>query len=184
MTTNSINSKTFKGLYNEAKKRSTNTLSAGCKTFARLYGNQAANAELLAFGVVDKKWTKQQIKKFTDICRDKDLVFKICKHCLPNIDGTFVSFTVQETTILATGEKDVKSDKWLKEKPFGGETFKPFGFNTTPVELKGKPRYVVAENDTYKRISVSVECAKFSDTLIAKCIAAYIDLADEIKAKL
>lgn len=184
MTTNSINSKTFKGLYNEAKKRSTNTLSAGCKTFARLYGNQAANAELLAFGVVDKKWTKQQIKKFTDICRDKDLVFKICKHCLPNIDGTFVSFTVQETTILATGEKDVKSDKWLKEKPFGGETFKPFGFNTTPVELKGKPRYVVAENDTYKRISVSVECIKFGDTLIAKCIAAYIDLADEIKAKL
>ena len=184
MNTNDLNSKTFKSLYNEAKKRSTSTLSAGCKTFARLYGNNAANAELLAFGVVDKKWTKLQIKEFTDICRDKDLVFKICKHCLPNIDGTFVSFTVQETTILATGEKDTKSDKWLKEKPFAGETFKPFGFNTTPVELKGKPRYVVAENDTYKRISVSVECIKFGDTLIAKCIAAYIDLADEIKAKL
>lgn len=179
-----INSKTFKGLYNEAKKRSTSTLSAGCKTFARLYGNQAANAELLAFGVVDKKWTKQQIKEFTEICKSKDLVFKICKACLPNIDGTFVSFTVQETTILATGEKDVKSDKWLKEKPLGGETFKPFGFNTTPVELKGKPRYVVAENDTYKRISVSVECIKFSDILIAKCIAAYLDLADDLKAKL
>ena len=178
-----IKSKEFKRLYNEAKKRSTSTLSAGCKTFARLYGNNAANAELLAFGVVDKKWTKQQIKEFTEICRDKVLVFKICKHCLPNIDGTFVSFTVQETTILATGEKDTKSDKWLKEKPFGGETFKPFGFNVNPVELKGKPRYVVVENDTYKRISVSVECTKFNDTLIAKCIAAYLDLSDEIKAK-
>ena len=183
MTTNSINSKNFKALYNEAKKRSTNTLSSGVKTFARLYGNQAANAELLAFGVVDKKWTKLQIKEFTDICRDKDLIFRICKHCLPNIDGTFVSFTVQETTILATGEKDTKSDKWLKEKPFAGEMFKPFGFNVTPVELKGKPRYIVAENDTYKRISVSVECTKFSDTQIAKCIAAYLDLAEEIKAK-
>ena len=182
MTT--INSKTFRGLYNEAKKRSTSTLSAGCKTFARLYGNQAANAELLAFGVVDKKWTKQQIKEFTEICKDKDLIFRICKHCLPNIDGTFVSFAIQETTILATGEKEQKSDKWMKEKPFGGETFKPFGFNSETVALKGKPRYVVAENDTYKRISVSVECAKFSDILIAKCIAAYIDLADEIKAKL
>ena len=179
-----INSKDFKGLYREARKRSISTLSAGVKTFARLYGNQAANAELLAFGVVDKKWTGAQIKEFTEICKSKDLVFKICKHCLPNIDGTFVSFAVQETTILATGEKDVKSDKWLKEKPFSGETFKPFGFNVNPVELKGKPRYVVAENDTYKRISVSVECAKFGDTLIAKCIAAYLDLADEIKAKL
>lgn len=183
MTTNSINSKTFKGLYNEARKRSTSTLSAGCKTFARLYGNNAANAELLAFGVVDKKWTKLQIKEFTDICRDKDLIFRICKRCLPNIDGTFVSFAIQETTILATGEKDVKSDKWLKEKPFGGETFKPFGFNSETVALKGKPRYVVAENDTYKRVSVSVECTKFTDTLIAKCIVAYLDLADEIKAK-
>lgn len=183
MTTNSINSKTFKGLYNEAKKRSTSTLSAGVKTFARLYGNNAANAELLAFGVVDKKWTKLQIKEFTDICRDKDLIFRICKRCLPNIDGTFVSFAIQETTILATGEKDVKSDKWLKEKPFGGETFKPFGFNSETVALKGKPRYVIAENDTYKRVSVSVECAKFTDTLIAKCIVAYLDLADEIKAK-
>lgn len=183
MTTNSINSKTFKGLYNEARKRSTSTLSAGCKTFARLYGNNAANAELLAFGVVDKKWTKLQIKEFTDICRDKDLMFRICKRCLPNIDGTFVSFAIQETTILATGEKETKSDKWLKEKPFGGETFKPFGFNSETVALKGKPRYVIAENDTYKRVSVSVECAKFTDTLIAKCIVAYLDLADEIKAK-
>lgn len=183
MTTNSINSKSFKALHNEAKKRSTSTLSAGVKTFARLYGNQAANAELLAFGLVDKKWTKQQIKEFTEICKYKDLVFKICKACLPNIDGTFVSFAIQETTILATGEKDVKSDKWLKEKPFGGETFKPFGFNSETVALKGKPRYVVAENDTYKRVSVSVECAKFTDTLIAKCIVAYLDLADEIKAK-
>ena len=183
MTTNSINSKTFKGLYSEARKRSTSTLSAGVKTFARLYGNQAANAELLAFGVVDKKWTKQQIKKFTEICKDKDLILRICKNCLPNIDGTFVSFTTQETTILATGEKDVKSDKWLKEKPFSGETFKPFGFNTTPVKLKGKPRYVVSENDTYKRVSVSVGCTKFSDTLIAKCTIAYLDLSDEIKAK-
>lgn len=183
MKTTDLNSKTFKGLYNEAKKRSTSTLSAGCKTFARLYGNNAANAELLAFGVVDKKWTKQQIREFTDICRDKDLIFRICKRCLPNIDGTFVSFAIQETTILATGEKDVKSDKWLKEKPFGGETFKPFGFNSETVALKGKPRYVIAENDTYKRVSVSVECAKFTDTLIAKCIVAYLDLADEIKAK-
>lgn len=183
MTTTNLNSKTFRGLYNEARKRSTSTLSAGCKTFARLYGNNAANAELLAFGVVDKKWTKLQIKEFTDICRDKDLIFRICKRCLPNIDGTFVSFAIQETTILATGEKDVKSDKWLKEKPFGGETFKPFGFNSGTVALKGKPRYVIAENDTYKRVSVSVECAKFTDTLIAKCIVAYLDLADEIKAK-
>ena len=183
MTTNSINSKTFKGLYNEAKKRSTNTLSAGCKTFARLYGNQAANAELLAFGLVDKKWTKQQIKEFTEICKDKDLIFRICKKCLPNIDGTFVSFAVQETTILATGEKDVKSDKWLKEKPFPGKVFKPFGFNPVTVELKDKPRYIVVENETYKRISVSVECTRFSDTQIAKCIAAYLDLSDEIKAK-
>lgn len=182
MNTN-LNSKTFKGLYNEARKRSVNTLSAGCKTFARLYGNQAANAELLAFGVIDKKWNKLQIKEFTEICKDKDLVFKICKACLPNIDGTFVSFAVQETTIKASGEKDTKSDKWLKEKPFGGETFKPFGFNAEPVKLGGKPRYIVAENDTYKRISVSVECAKFSDTLIAKCIAAYLDLSDEIKAR-
>lgn len=183
MTTNSINSKTFKGLYNEARKRSTSTLSAGCKTFARLYGNNAANAELLAFGVVDKKWTKLQIKEFTDICRDKDLMFRICKRCLPNIDGTFVSFAIQETTILATGEKESKGEKWLKEKPFGGEIFKPFGFNSETVALKGKPRYVIAENDTYKRVSVSVECAKFTDTLIAKCIVAYLDLADEIKAK-
>ena len=183
MTTNSINSKTFKGLYNEAKKRSTSTLSAGCKTFARLYGNNAANSELLAFGIVDKKWTKQQIKEFTEICRDKDLIFNICKHCLPNIDGTFVSFAIQETTILATGEKDAKSDEWMKEKPFGGETFKPFGFNSETIELKGKPRYIVVENETYKRISVSVECTKFSDTLIAKCIIAYLDLSDEIKAK-
>lgn len=183
MKTTDLNSKTFKGLYNEAKKRSTSTLSAGCKTFARLYGNNAANAELLAFGVVDKKWTKLQIKEFTDICRDKDLIFRICKRCLPNIDGTFVSFAIQETTILATGEKETKSDKWLKEKPFGGETFKPFGFNSETVALKGKPRYVIAENDTYKRVSVSVECAKFTDTLIAKCIVAYLDLADEIKAK-
>lgn len=183
MTTSNINSKTFKGLYNEARKRSTNTLSAGCKTFARLYGNQAANAELLAFGVVDKKWNKLQIKEFTEICKNKDLVFKICKACLPNIDGTFVSFAVQETVIKATGEKDTKSDKWLKEKPFGGETFKPFGFNAETVKLEGKPRYIVAENDTYKRVSVSVECTKFGDTLIAKCIAAYLDLADEFKAK-
>lgn len=184
MTTSNINSKTFKGLYNEARKRSVSTLSAGCKTFARLYGNQAANAELLAFGVIDKKWNKLQIKEFTEICKNKDLVFKICKACLPNIDGTFVSFAVQETVIKATGEKDTKSDKWLKEKPFGGETFKPFGFNPETVGLGGKPRYIVAENDTYKRVSVSVECAKFSDSLIAKCIAAYLDLADEIKAKI
>ena len=184
MNTNDLNSKTFKSLYNEAKKRSTSSLSAGCKTFARLYGNQAANAELLAFGVVDKKWTKPQIKEFTEICKSKDLVFKICKACLPNIDGTFVSFTVQETTILATGEKDVKSDKWLKEKPFPGETFKPFGFNPKTVELKGKPRYITVENDTYKRVSVSIECEKFSDTLIAKCIAAYLDLSEELKTKI
>ena len=184
MNTNDLNSKTFKSLYNEAKKRSTSTLSAGCKTFARLYGNAAANAELLAFGVVDKKWNKQQIKEFTEICKNKDLVFKICKHCLPNIDGTFVSFTVQETTILATGEKDIKSDKWLKEKPFSGDVFKPFGFNSETVALKGKPRYITVKNDTYKRVSVSIECEKFSDALIAKCIAAYLDLSDEIKAKL
>lgn len=184
MNTSNINSKSFKSLYNEARKRSTSTLSAGCKTFARLYGNQAANAELLAFGVVDRKWTKAQIKEFTEICKNKDLVFKICKHCLPNIDETFVSFAIQETTILATGERETKGDKWLKEKPFGGEMFKPFGFNVTPIELKGKPRYVVAENDTYKRVSVSVECTKFSDILIAKCIIAYLDLTDELKAKL
>ena len=184
MTTSNINSKSFRALYNEAKKRSTSTLSAGCKTFARLYGNQAANAELLAFGVVDKKWTKQQIKEFTEICKDKDLIFRICKHCLPNIDGTFVSFAVQETTILASGEKDVKSDKWLKEKPFGGETFKPFGFNSETVALKGKPRYIVVENETYKRISVSVECTKFSDTLMAKCIAAYLDLTEDLRTKI
>lgn len=184
MNANSINSKTFKSLHSEARKRSTSTLSAGVKTFARLYGNQAANAELLAFGVVDKKWTKQQIKEFTEICKDKDLIFRICKHCLPNIDGTFVSFAIQETIILATGEKDAKSDKWLKEKPFGGETFKPFGFNPETVALKDKPRYVVIENETYKRISVSIECTKFSDSLIAKCIAAYLDLTEEIKAKI
>lgn len=184
MTTTNLNSKTFRGLYNEARKRSTSTLSAGCKTFARLYGNNAANAELLAFGVVDKKWTKLQIKEFTDICRDKDLIFRICKRCLPNIDGTFVSFSIQETTILATGEKESKGDKWLKEKPFSGEVFKPFGFNSTPIELNNKPRYIVVENDTYKRVSVSVECTKFTDTLIAKCIAAYLDLTDELKAKL
>ena len=179
-----INSKDFKSLYREARKRSISTLSAGVKTFARLYGNAAANAELLAFGVVDKKWTKQQIKEFTDICRDKDLVFKICKHCLPNIDGAFVSFSVQETTIKETGLKETKSEKWLKEKPLSGEIFKPFGFNSETVALKGKPRYITVENDTYKRVSVSVECAKFSDALIAKCIAAYLDLSDEIKAKL
>lgn len=184
MTTSSLNSKDFKSLRNEARKRSVATLSAGCKTFARLYGNQAANAELLAFGVVDKKWSKLQIKAFTEICKDKNLIFKICKACLPNIDGTFISFTVQETTILATGEKEAKSEKWLKEKPFSGKIFKPFGFNSTPIELNNKPRYVVAENETYKRVSVSVECAKFTDTLIAKCIAAYLDLSDEIKAKL
>ena len=183
MNTN-LNSKTFKSLYNEAKKRSVSTLSAGCKTFARLYGNSAANAELLAFGVVDKKWNKLQIKEFTEICKDKDLVFKICKACLPNIDGTFVSFAVQETVIKATGEKDIKSDKWLKEKPFGGELFKPFGFNPETVSLGGKPRYIIAENDTYKRVSVSVECIKFGDTLIAKCIAAYLDLSEEIRAKI
>lgn len=183
MNNNSLNSKSFKSLYSEARKRSTSSLSSGCKTFARLYGNQAANAELLAFGVIGKEWNKQQIKEFTEICKDKELTFKICKACLPNIDGTFVSFTVQETTIKATGEKDTKSDKWLKEKPFSGEIFKPFGFAVTPVELKGKPRYIIADNDTYKRISVSVECIKFSDTLIAKCIAAYLDLSEEIKAK-
>lgn len=183
MTTNSINSKSFKALYNEAKKRSTNTLSSGVKTFARLYGNQAANAELLAFGVADRKWTKAQVKEFTEICKNKDLVFKICKVCAANIDGVIVSFTVQETIIKATGERDGKSEKWIKEKPFGGEMFKPFGFNVTPVELKGKPRHIVAENDTYKRVSVSVECTKFSDTLIAKCIAAYLDLSDDLKAK-
>lgn len=183
MNTSNINSKTFKGLYNEARKRSVSTLSAGCKTFARLYGNQAANAELLAFGVIDKKWNKLQIKEFTEICKNKDLVFKICKACLPNIDGTFVSFAVQETVIKATGEKEAKSDKWIKEKPFSGDVFKPFGFNPETVSLGGKSRYVVAENDTYKRVSVSVECTKFSDSLIAKCIAAYLDLADEIKAK-
>lgn len=183
MNTNSINSKTFKGLYNEARKRSTSTLSAGCKTFARLYGNQAANAELLVFGVVGKKWTKQQVREFTEICKNKELVFKICKACMPNIDGVAVTFAVQETVILATGERDPKSDKWLKEKPFGGELFKPFGFNSTPIELNGEPRYIVAENDTYKRISVSVECTKFGDSLIAKCIAAYLDLPDEIKAQ-
>ena len=179
-----IKSKEFKSLYNEAKKRSISTLSAGCKTFARLYGNQAANAELLAFGVADRKWTKPQIKEFTEICKDKDLIFKICKACLPNIDGTFVSFTVQETTILATGEKDTKSDKWLKEKPLSGNIFKPFGFNSETVELKGKPRYITVENDTYKRVSVSIECEKFSDTLITKCIAAYLDLSEELKTKI
>lgn len=184
MTTSNINSKTFKGLYNEARKRSVSTLSAGCKTFARLYGNQAANAELLAFGMIDKKWTKQQIREFTEICKNKELVFKICKACMPNIDGTFVSFAVQETIILATGERDPKSDKWLKEKPFGGKMFKPFGFNSALIELGGEPRYIIVENDTYKRISVSVECTKFSDSLIAKCIAAYLDLPDEIKAAL
>lgn len=184
MTTSNINSKTFKGLYNEARKRSTSTLSAGCKTFARMYGNQAANAELLAFGIIDNKWTKQQIKEFTEICKSKDLVFKICKACMPNIDGTFISFAVQETVIKSTGEKDTKSDKWLKEKPFRGNTFKPFGFNPATVELKGKPRYIIADNDTYKRVSVSVECTKFSDTLIAKCIAAYLDLSEELRARL
>lgn len=184
MTTSSLNSKTFKSLYGEARKRSMATLSAGCKTFARLYGNQAANAELLAFGVIDKKWSKLQIKAFTEICKDKNLIFKICKACLPNIDGTFVSFAVQETTILATGEKETKSEKWLKEKPFGGKIFKPFGFNPAPIELNNKPRYVTAENDTYKRVSVSVECTKFTDILIAKCIAAYLDLAEEVRAKL
>lgn len=183
-TTNSLSSKTFRSLHSEARKRSMATLSAGCKTFARLYGNQAANAELLAFGIADKKWNKQQIKQFTEICKDRVLVFRICKACLPNIDGTFVSFAIQETTILATGEKETKGDKWLKEKPFGGKMFKPFGFTPTPIELNDKPRYVTAENDTYKRISVSVECTKFTDTLIAKCIAAYLDLSDEIKAKL
>lgn len=181
--TSNINSKTFKGLYNEARKRSTSTLSAGVKTFARMYGNQAANAELLAFGVVNNKWNKLQIKEFTEICKDRDLVFKICKNCLPNIDGVFVSFAVQETTIKATGEKDSKGEKWLKEKPFSGDTFKPFGFNVETVALKGKPRYIIADNDTYKRVSVSVECTKFSDALIAKCIAAYLDLSEEIKAK-
>lgn len=184
MTTNSINSKTFKSLYNEAKKRSTNTLSSGVKTFSRMYGNQAANAELLAFGVADRKWTKAQIKEFTEICKNKELVFKICKACAANIDGVIVSFTVQETLIKATGERDGKSEKWLKEKPFGGETFKPFGFNSETVELKGKPRYIIADNDTYKRVSVSVECTKFGDTLIAKCIAAYLDLSEELKSKL
>lgn len=181
---NNLNSKSFKSLYNEAKKRSTNTLSSGVKTFARLYGSQAANAELLAFGIADRKWTKVQIKEFTEICKNKDLVFKICKACAANIDGVIVSFTVQETIIKATGERDGKSEKWLKEKPFGGETFKPFGFNSETVALKGKPRYIIADNDTYKRVSVSVECAKFSDALIAKCIAAYLDLSDELKAKL
>jgi hypothetical protein len=184
MTTSNINSKSFKALYNEAKKRSTNTLSSGVKTFARLYGNQAANAELLAFGVADRKWTKAQVKEFTEICKNKDLVFKICKSCAANIDGVIVSFTVQETIIKATGERDGKSEKWIKEKPLGGETFKPFGFHPETVALKGKPRYIVVENETYKRVSVSVECAKFSDTLIAKCIAAYLDLTDELKAKL
>lgn len=179
-----INSKDFKSLYREARKRSISTLSAGVKTFARLYGNAAANAELLAFGVVDKKWTKQQIKEFTDICRDKDLVFKICKHCLPNIDCVFVSFSVQETTIKETGLKETKSEKWLKEKPLSGNIFKPFGFNSETVELKGKPRYITVENDTYKRVSVSIECEKFSDTLIAKCIAAYLDLSEELKTKI
>lgn len=184
MTTNSINSKTFKGLYSEARKRSTSTLSAGVKTFARLYGNQAANAELLAFGVVDKKWTKQQIKEFTEICKDKDLIFRICKNCLPNIDGIFVSFAVQETTIKETSTKETKSEKWLKEKPFSGDVFKPFGFNPETVKLNGKPRYIVVENDTYKRISVSIECERFSDSLIAKCIVAYLSLSEELRAKI
>lgn len=183
-TTSSLSSKTFKSLHSEARKRSVATLSSGCKTFARLYGNQAANAELLAFGIADRKWNKQQIKQFTGICKDRVLIFRICKACLPNIDGTFVSFAVQETTILATGEKESKGEKWLKEMPFSGKVFKPFGFNSAPIELKGKPRYVTAENDTYKRVSVSVECTKFTDTLIAKCIAAYLDLTDEVKAKL
>lgn len=182
--TSNLNSKEFRSLHSEARRRSTSTLSSGCKTFTRLYGNRAANAELLAFGIVNRKWNSQQIKQFTDICKDKELIFKICKACLPNIDGTFVSFAVQETTILATGEKESKSDKWLKEKPLGGKTFKPFGFNSAPIELNNKPRYVVAENDIYKRVSVSIECIKYSDTLIAKCIAAYLDLSDEIKAKL
>lgn len=184
MTTSSLNSKTFRSLHSEARKRSVATLSAGCKTFARLYGNRTANAELLAFGIVNRKWNSLQIKQFTEICKDKELVFKICKACLPNIDGTFISFAVQETTILATGEKETKGEKWLKEKPLGGKSFKPFGFNSAPIELSNKPRYIVVENDTYKRVSVSVECTKFSDTLIAKCIAAYLDLSEELKAKL
>lgn len=184
MTTSSLDSRTFKGLHNEARKRSISTLSSGCKTFARLYGNRAANAELLAFGIVNKKWNSLQIKQFTEICKDKDLVFKICKACLPNIDGTFISFAVQETTILATGEKESKGEKWLKEKPLGGKIFKPFGFAPAPIELNNKPRYIVAENDTYKRVSVSVECTKFTDTLIAKCIAAYLDLSEELKTKI
>ena len=180
----SLESKAFKRMFNAVKAKSLSTLSNGVKTFVRMYGNQAANAEMLAEKVLSKECTKAQIKAFTEICRDKNLIYRICKQCLPNIDGIFIEFATQETYYKQLDYSDIKSEKWIKEKPVRGDIYKPFGFNSETKKLDGKPIYTVVDNEEYKRVSVSIEISKYHDTKIAKCIAAYLALSDAEKTKI
>lgn len=181
---NQLTGKVFKKMFADIRRNSVATLSNGVKKFVRDYGNNRANAELLAEKVSNHEYTKAQVNQFTGICKNKELLFRACKACLPTIDGVFVEFAVQETFYKDLQITNKRSDNWLKEKPVRGETYKPWGFNPTTQKIGGKPMYIVADNETYKRTSVCVEIVKYTDEKIGKCIAAYIDLPDEIKAKI
>ena len=181
---NQLTGKVFKKMFADIRRNSTATLSNGVKKFVRDYGNNRANAELLAEKVSNHEYSKTQLSQFTDLCKNKELLFRACKACLPSIDGIFVEFAVQETYYKDLQITNKRSEKWLKEKPVRGETYKPWGFSPATQKLGGKPMYTIADNETYKRTSVCVEIVKYSDEKIGKCIAAYIDLPDEIKAKI
>lgn len=185
-TTNStqLTGKVFKRMLADVRKNSMITLSNGVKRFVREYGNNRANAELLAEKISNHEYSKTQLNQFTVLCKNKELLFKACKACLPTIDGVFVEFAVQETFYKDLQITNKRSDNWLKEKPVRGEIYKPWGFNSATQKLGGKSMYIVADNETYKRTSVCVEIAKYSEEKIGKCIAAYIDLPEDVKAKI
>lgn len=185
-TTNSsqLTGRVFKRMLADVRRNSMITLSNGVKRFVREYGNNRANAELLAEKISNHEYSKAQLNQFTDLCKNKELLFRACKACLPTIDGVFVEFAVQETYYKDLQITNKRSDNWLKEKPVRGEIYKPWGFNPATQKLGGKSMYIVADNDTYKRTSVCVEIAKYTEEKIGKCIAAYIDLPEDVKAKL
>lgn len=183
-TSCTLNGATFKKIKNEIKKRSLSTLSNGVKTYVRMFGNHAANYELMLPKITNKEFTKAQIKEFGEIAKNKDLTYKICKLCIPTIDGVFVKFETQETLYKETGERISKESNWIKTKPISGNVYKPFGFVSETISLGGKPNYVISDDEVKRVTKVCVERLKFDDDIITKCIAAYLDLADEIKAKL
>ena len=183
-TTNRLDGKTFSKMLSYSKKQSVSTLSNGVKQFVRLHGNSKANAELFADKVLDKTYTKAQVNTFTDICRNKELLFRVCKAILPTIDGIYIEFQVQETFFKDLGTSTSKSDRWIKERPITGNEYKPWGVGTETKQLNNKPLYLIADNETYKRVSVAVSIEKFTEDKIGKCIKTYLDLADDIKAKL